>query len=753
MGTRAWLPIAFVLLLWRPAGALQLTPIGRSADTVATHGRLELTFDAAGSFDNPFDPGEIEVKGRFVSPAGRAVTAPGFYYQPYREIEPALPDRTPLLTPAGPACWKVRFSPPASGTWRYQVIARDRTGVARSAWGSFRAVPGKDGGFVWVAPGGRYFRLDSGAPFFAVGQNVQQDWSNFRHLQLLADNGCNAARVWLCHWFWLEWTPPAEPPAWCPPGHYLRAYEGAGRYNQQVAWLVDQTLDRSAAAGLYLMVCFGHSAELSPGELSPYDDWRGSPYNAANGGPLATPQDFWTSVAARRLYRQRLRYIVARWGYSSHIWAWELWNEQGAATPAMVAWHREMADYLHRLDPNRHLVTTSTWTSEPSAFDAVWRLPQLDFTQTHNYLRPESIRLRTQAALAAYPRPHIVGEAGGPAPSGGESATPDTVDPAGIDFHNCLWSAALAGAAGGALPWWWRGRIEPNRLGYHYRALANFARQVDWPAAGLRPLAMGAVSVSPRAGARRYSPVLIEPLTSGWGGRPAQSRFTVAADGTVAGLENLPQFIFGQWRPELHNPPTLVLNCPVAGRLIVYLAETSQSVLAVTVDGRQVRRDESLDTPRRLVNRQIPIELPAGRHEVTLDNLGGDWLRIEHLLLTAYRDTARYPDLQVYGLVADREALLWLHNRANEWPCHAAGIEPQTVKGARLTLRGLPAGRYRVEWWDTYAGRRTAVSRAVGTGKTLSLAVPPVERDIACRVVRVKGAGSGRAAGRPVTVR
>ena len=71
-------------------------------------------------------------------------------------------------------------------------------------------------------------------------------------------------------------------------------------------------------------------------------DWYLSYYNVANGGFLSKPQglllyirfslwlfipDFFTDERAKADYRNRLRYLVARYGYSTSVFAWEFFNE------------------------------------------------------------------------------------------------------------------------------------------------------------------------------------------------------------------------------------------------------------------------------------------------------------------------------------------------------------------------------------------------------------------------------------------
>ena len=156
--------------------------------------------------------------------------------------------------------------------------------------------------------------------------------------------------------------------SWAGPGHFLRSYGGTGHYNQRVAWIADEFFRRCERDGLRVMVCLGaDELDAWPG----YDAWADHPYNVANGGFLATPDQFWTdpraAVAlstATAVHRRQIRYSPA-------IWAWELWNERGQETPAMIAWHQEMATYLREIDANRHLVTTSFWGTNPADQSAV----------------------------------------------------------------------------------------------------------------------------------------------------------------------------------------------------------------------------------------------------------------------------------------------------------------------------------------------------------------------------------------------
>ena len=708
-------------------GKLAIGSVSASAPRVGRFEKLELTVDLSATFDDPFDPHEIDVRARFTSPGRESVEVHGFFYQPYRNLNDN-DDGTPLLEPAGEPCWKIRFAPTEVGSHTFRVSARDRSGRVEAPQGRFLAVPSKRRGFVGVSKrNGRSFTFRDGTPVFAVGQNLQNDWPRYAHSRLLAESGCNAARVWtFCHWTWLEWT--FKPGIrWAGPGHWMRSYAGAGKYNQRIAWIADHHLDRWTRDGIFVMLCLGNSGELTRPDR--YDSWGGHPYNVANGGFLKEGKEFWTDERARKLYRQRLRYLVARYGYSTNVWAWELWNELGRETDETVAWHAEMAKYLSEIDPNRHLVTTSFWGTNAEANARTWAIPQIGFTQTHVYAGAPTIRRRVRRMLRLSPKPHIVGEGGGPHPGKDGS-----IDPEGIELHNSLWAAAMSGAAGTTLPWWWRQRIEPRDLFSHYTAIARFAKAVPWATEDWRPIKPKLVGAPADPARRVFSPVVVVPLAEGWGRRAARNRFTVEPDGSMPHVEELGTVLFGKGRAQWANPPTIKVAYPVAGRFVVHVGRVSHAVLEIELDGEKALRVDALNVPQTDVRKSFGIDVPAGRHEITLRNVGGDWLRIGHILLTDYRDTARYPDIEVYGLHSERTAVLWFHHRLNQWVYRGIGVEPQPIAGGKATVHGLADGDYRVEWWDTHNGAVARTEQKACRDGSLELDLPAIRTDVACAI-------------------
>jgi len=97
---------------------------------------------------------------------------------------------------------------------------------------------------------------------------------------------------------------------------------------------------------------------------------------------------FFSDERVKKAFRNRYRYIVARWGYSRNIMSWDLWNEvdlvEGYDPGTVSAWHREMAQYLKSIDPWKHIVVTHIclfW----SFGNEMWQLPQIEFVQSDAY--------------------------------------------------------------------------------------------------------------------------------------------------------------------------------------------------------------------------------------------------------------------------------------------------------------------------------------------------------------------------------
>lgn len=424
---------------------------------------------------------------------------PAFWFQPY---ERSLIGGAERLVPVGASHWRARLTVDMPGHWTWRVEGLDPTGwwTTRPHW--LRVAATDAPGFVRrSAHDDRYLVYDDGSPYFAIGENL--GWYDARGtfayeqwLGELATAGGNFARLWMPSWaFGLEWSDT-----------------GLGDYTDRLdrAWQLDTVFSEAEARGVRVELALLNHGAFSTAFNS---EWAANPYNAANGGPLATPSEFFTNATAKRLFKQRLRYIVARWGGSPSLLAWEFWNEvdltDGFDGPIVAAWHREMSRYVRSIDPYDHLISSST----AFFFNEVnlWTSGGLDFAPVHFYSQSGGAPLlpnffATIPDLTAFrrdqaPLPVLFAELG--VDSRGPAETLAS-DPDGIGLHDGLWAGLVSGGFGTAMPWWWDNVIHPDWPRYQplFSSLERITRMVQFDREAFE-LSMPAVSGSvPQVAAR-----------------------------------------------------------------------------------------------------------------------------------------------------------------------------------------------------------------------------------------------------------
>jgi hypothetical protein len=249
--------------------------------------------------------------------------------------------------------------------------------------------------------------------------------------------------------------------------------EVRGFYNPVDCFMLDQVVASAQQHGIYLQLCL-ITRDLYMQSLR---DEQSDAYQQAIDD-------------AKHL----LRYVVARYGYSTAVISWEYFNEQDPNLPTN-RFYRELGQYLEQVDIYHHLRSTSTW--HPSPRD--WRHPQLDIADTHFYLRPGADRKyadEVQAAVGnaallrqhASDKPALISEFG----LANEQWQPTAAmkDSAEvIDFHNGIWASALSGASGTAMFWWWDRLDRRDHYG-HYEPLAKFVADIPWTTGRLQPASL-----------------------------------------------------------------------------------------------------------------------------------------------------------------------------------------------------------------------------------------------------------------------
>ena len=681
------------------------------------------------------------MQGQFTAPNGTVLTVPAFYFQDYTR---ANQDNRDSLTPSGASEWRLRFAPAQVGRYTVRVTARDKSGKQVN-WIPipFECVASDDPGFIRRSPeDSRYFIFDDKRPYVPIGANVcwasergtldYDDW-----LGRYGKAGCSYFRVWL-------------GPGWTTFGmEHTGDGFGLGKFDQEKAWRLDYVLDLARKNGLYVMLCMDSYNELRRKSEGGYGCWEDTPHCAANGGPLSQPKEFWTNPTMHRLYKNKLRYLVARYGWNTHVMSCEFWNEvdiissDAYKAEEVARWHANMSDHLRSIDHWKHLQTTSFANS--AGKPEIDKLSQMDYTQTHAYGladgAPELVDW--QRKKRDYHKPSYIGEFG--ADAGG----PDRkVDPDGILLHDGMWSTLMSGSAGSAMLWWWDSHIAPGNLYYHFAALSAFAKGVDFPREGFEQIEEASFTLvnpadeTPWRDLMLFGPASWEPSEAN---KPAKVK--IGSDGAVSVQGQVAGILHGNVNHlNLHNPLAFDLDLPHPTRLRISVSGVSGyggAHLVAVLDKATI-----LDKPMPDVNPpgkhdtlqqydgEYKIDVPAGTHALTVENTGTDWMLVSYVLERAERK--REPDLRLYGMRGKTVSLIWVQNAMHNYRgIYATGHQPDAIPPTVLTVPNWPKGKYRARFWDTYAGKETGTQTVSVDSKGLRLELPAIRKDIGIKIERL----------------
>jgi hypothetical protein len=428
----------YVLLLAAVAAygndTTKIISVHSPAGAVKRYEKAEWRIALSADYTNPYDQHQVMLDMHLVSPSGKPLLLPA-YYDPEAHT------------------WKSRFTPQETGQYSYYFELTAGGDTATSTRQSFTAQNTTRKGFLhknnlWT------FRFDNGELFRGIGENVAWESRSFENdkwtydylLPSLARNGANFFRTWMCYWnLPLEWQQPRSTKRYQPSDQYF--HPGAIRRMDELVQMCD-------SLQLYFMLTLDWH-----GHLMEHGGWQHSRYNKANGGPAAMPAEFFTSRQAQEMYKNKLRYLVARWGYSTSIAVWEFFNEVDNAAftrqdsilipaSAITQWHLEMSRYLKDIDPYQHLVSTSISHRDILGLNSI---PYIDFNQKHIYKHTEKIPGIYPDYIQTYGKPYVVGEFG----YRWEDQDPKYAQEACYDYRRGLWYGMFSPTPILPMSWWW----------------------------------------------------------------------------------------------------------------------------------------------------------------------------------------------------------------------------------------------------------------------------------------------------------
>jgi len=302
--------------------------------------------------------------------------------------------------------------------------------------------------------------------------------------------------------------------------------------------------------------------------------------------------------------------------------------------------------------------------------------------------------------------------------------------------------------------WWWDSYVHPLNFYPVIGAVGKFMAQVNWTHGNWRPLSFDLPRSTDVAVTWTDQDVQAE---LGWGKAPT-AEFTIGPTG-LSGDAEVPQFLYCTGKADLRTAPAFAVHFEHPGRFLVHVIEVSASgTLHFALDGQPVSdvplsaappadptaKPDYVSTQlqpkwrayQAKFDKEYGIDVPAGDHRVTLSNESGDWIQISGLRLTGYRSSA-YPNVNLCGETNGVEAILWVQNAAHNWKNLASGAAIPPLHALHLTVHGLDAGLYRVEWWGTTKGAVSASNSASCASGVLQLDVPDTAMDLAAHLVQI----------------
>lgn len=551
------------------------------------------------------------------------------------------------------------------------------------------------------------------------------------------------------------------------------------------AW--DLIIDNAAQNGVYLKLVTDEKGEWIKNHISPEGvmtaEGNNNNFYAAPGTKVRWLEEAWW------------RYLIARWGYSTAIHSFEYVNEGDPYNGNHYDAAAAMARYFDEHDPNQHMVTTSFWHSFPNL--EFWSNPAysaIDYADLHAYISTG------WGTTAAFVNPAMIEPNAVDAPGGVGAVRIN----GGVELRQPITPRGLVirGPGEWTVRYWMKGEsftadcpngstggmervrvavgqvgakpifqsvIPPSAQGDEFNC-SSPGGTFDW-----KELQLG----QDRTGQSLPNPprlILSDTVRSeislsienfrGTGGTALISDVELLSpNGQVVP-------VIGQFDPTRMDLDTAWFNraygdlfggaSPVGAQKPLVRGETALDTETDHPWNSALRQDTEAIWLHNWVWGQInpggmydllwypqnvlPEDKTPGRVDLFYRHFSTyrTFMRDIPLNNGHYKDAnavTSNPALRAWGQRDDENGRihLWIQNRDHQWDQVIAGKTIQPVSGT-VTLEHLPAGTYRVEWWDTYRERdQIFLTQTITVQDTLKLQLPePLSTDVAVKIEREK---------------
>lgn len=456
-----------------------------------------------------------------------------------------------------------RFSPPKTGKWdcTVRMYLADETYISEPF--SFTVLESSNPGYVWVGDESRYFKLGNHG-FYPVGANIlwpttedvennpgysdpelqellkytytdeqnqtktivlSEDYRKLRPIPRVFDNyreligniangGGNFVRLIM------------------NPVSLDIEYEKIGDYTDRlyIAQELDEVLEYCESRHVYIdwnmLIHYVLMPVNQPGYTIAWnkkDEWQQYDYCYGHLEGVDDPVDFFTNPLAKGYYKQRLRYILSRWGYSTNIALFELMSEINTGeiftgiphsqigpehAEIIEGWQQEMITYIkERYNGATHMLAPS-YAGLKLKNDDTFKDPRIEVMTSNVYpglkcyaknwidqIQKEYLNQSMEASNESttytawkdgniqysFRKPFLMSE---------YNPTQETCDPNQVEVRRALWQSLFSGAAG-ALSWY---SYQNGILFPEYQRVRDFSSNFDLDNGGWHPGAMEMVN-------------------------------------------------------------------------------------------------------------------------------------------------------------------------------------------------------------------------------------------------------------------
>ncbi|MEN9611406.1 MAG: hypothetical protein RLZZ628_2220 [Bacteroidota bacterium] len=663
--------------------------------------KAQAVFTLSQTYSNPYNPTEITVDAIVNLPDGTTATVPCFYYVP------STISGNSATQNVAQATWMLRYAPAKVGNYTFKIKVQDASGTFYSTNVSITVTSGTKKGFVRLHPTNKQFmKFDNGTPYYPVGMNLCWNDGNLLdfykpYIDSLAANGASWTRYWMTDFARqaLEWS----------SSHWSGWYNGLGTYSQNAASILDSVLTMCDKKEIYMQLVLQHHGQFST-TVNP--EWYENPYYVNKGGMLNKASEFFNNAAAKTQTKKLYRYIIARWGYSTKILSWELFNEvefTEGTNAEIDTWHDEMSQYLKQLDVNQHLVTTSSG-KDNATLPLMNDNAAMDQLQFHQYASNIETQLynTAQSLRSSLTKPILCGEFG---TNDDYNNHPDAWND---HVRKSEWIGMFSETPN--LFWYW----QSNRKFYNsFKPLSQFLNGIDLVAE------TGGHAMTFPVTANAGTATTIHAIPELDWATSTQNDFTVDSNNNISGLNRKSKYLQGVWQVAMGSYTSFTVNYPTAGTALIEISNIStvngSEKVQISIDGASVGTQTFTGAGTFSVN------VPAGTHVIRYAVTTNDWVKV-----VRYSFTSQFNALTAYGYRGSNKAYGYITDKNyGQW---ADSTSMNAITGATLRINGLLSGNYQVQWMNPQTGNTTTTLGFTAVNNAINIALPAFKKDLAFKI-------------------